>query len=164
MKKIGLLSDTHSWLYPGIFDFFSDVDEIWHAGDIGNEVTFKQLAEFKQLRAVYGNIDGQGIRQLCPEVIVFDCEDLKVLIKHIGGYPGRYDKSVISLLNKEKPDLFIAGHSHILKVIFDDKRDLMHLNPGSAGRYGMHTKITCMRFTVEGRKIKDMEILEKDKG
>jgi len=163
MKRIGLLSDTHSWIYPGVFEFFNNCDEIWHAGDIGNLNTYDELAEFKTFRAVYGNIDGHELRLLCPEVLSFQCEDLKVMIKHIGGYPGRYDQSVVKFLNTEKPDLFISGHSHILKVIYDDKRSLMHMNPGSAGRYGLHTKITCLRFIVDGRAIKDLEILEKAK-
>ncbi len=163
MMRIGLLSDTHSWIYPGVFDFFADCDEIWHAGDIGNTITFDELAKFKPLRAVYGNIDGQDIRIICPEVLLFSCEDIKVLMKHIGGYPGSYDKSARPLLDKEKPDLFISGHSHILKVMYDDKRQLMHMNPGSAGRFGLHQKITCLRFTIEGKTIEDMEILEKDK-
>lgn len=163
MRRIGLLSDTHSWIYPGVFDFFADCDEIWHAGDIGNANTYDKLKEFKSMRAVYGNIDGKDVRILCPEVQIFNCEDTKVLIKHIGGYPGRYDKSVKDLLGEEKPDLFISGHSHILKVMYDDKRKLMHMNPGSAGRYGLHQKITCLRFTIVGKTIKDLEILEKDK-
>ena len=163
MMRIGLLSDTHSWIYPGVFDFFADCDEIWHAGDIGNVSTYDKLEAFKSMRAVYGNIDGQDVRILCPEVQIFNCEDTKVLIKHIGGYPGRYDKSVRDLLGREKPDLFISGHSHILKVMYDDKRKLMHMNPGSAGRYGLHQKMTCLRFTIDGRTIKDLEILEKDK-
>ncbi len=163
MTRIGLLSDTHSWIYPGVFDFFDDCDQIWHAGDIGNLVTYEQLREFKPLIAVYGNIDGESIRRHCPEVAVFQCEQIKVMIKHIGGYPGRYDKSARPLLDKEQPGLFISGHSHILKIIYDEKRKLMHMNPGAAGRYGLHTKITCLRFSIDGRNIKDLEILEKEK-
>lgn len=163
MTRIGLLSDTHSWIYPGVFDFFSECDQIWHAGDIGNLITYEQLHDFKPLRAVYGNIDGESIRRLCPEVELFQCEQLKVMIKHIGGYPGRYDKSARLLLEKELPDIFISGHSHILKVMYDDKRKLMHMNPGAAGRYGLHTMITCLRFKIDGKTIKDLEILEKEK-
>ena len=163
MRLIGLLSDTHSWIYPGIYNFFSTCDEIWHAGDIGNRATFEDIENFKPLRAVYGNIDGSDIRILCPEVQSFYCEDVKVLIKHIGGYPGRYDKSVRSLLDIEKPDLFISGHSHILKVIYDDKHKLLHMNPGAAGKSGLHQVITCIRFAINGKDIKDVEILQKDR-
>ena len=163
MTRIGLLSDTHSWIYEGIFDFFSNCDQVWHAGDIGDLTTYEQLRDFRPLRAVYGNIDGISIRRLCPEVELFQCEQLKVMIKHIGGYPGRYDKSARPLLEKEMPDLFISGHSHILKIIYDEKRKLMHMNPGAAGRYGLHTMITCLRFSIDGRNIKDLEILEKEK-
>jgi len=163
MKKIGLLSDTHSWIYPGVFNFFKGCDELWHAGDIGNLQTFDELAAFKPIKAVFGNIDGHEVRKVCPEIQIFTCEGFKVLIKHIGGYPGRYDRSVIESLSIEKPDLFISGHSHILKIMHDKKRMLMHMNPGSAGRYGLHTKMTCIRFSLDGREIKDLEILEKDK-
>jgi putative phosphoesterase len=163
MKKIGLLSDTHSWVYPGIYDFFSDCDEIWHAGDIGNSSTLDELEKFKRTRAVYGNIDGAGLRTRCEEVLSFQCEEVKVLIKHIGGYPGRYDRSAIPYLDKEAPDLFISGHSHILKVIYDKKRTLLHLNPGAAGKSGLHQLITCMRFTINGGAINDLEILEKER-
>lgn len=163
MKRIGLLSDTHGWIYPGLIEFFADCDEIWHAGDIGNAATYDILSGMKPLRAVYGNIDGQDVRQLCPEVQLFNCEDVKVIIKHIGGYPGRYDRSVGDLLFKERPNLFISGHSHILKVMYDNKLGLMHMNPGAAGRSGLHTKITCLRFSVEGHDIRELEILEKDR-
>lgn len=163
MTRIGLLSDTHSWIYPGIFDFLNECDQIWHAGDIGNLDTYEQLREFKPLRAVFGNIDGESIRRHCQEVELFHCEQLKVLMKHIGGYPGRYNKSVKPLLDKEQPSLFVCGHSHILKVMYDDKRNLMHMNPGAAGRYGLHTMITCLRFSIDGRNIRDLEILEKEK-
>lgn len=161
MQKIGLLSDTHSWIYPGIFNFFENCDEIWHAGDIGNEETLNTLENFKPLRAVHGNIDGYDIRIRCPETNIFHCENLKVMIRHIGGYPGRYDRNVVGLLDNEKPGLFISGHSHILKVIYDDKKKLLHLNPGAAGRSGLHRMITCMRFNIHGDKISKLEILEK---
>lgn len=163
MKRIGLLSDTHSWIYPGIYKFFKDCDEIWHVGDIGNAETFYELEKFKPLRAVYGNIDGADIRILCPEVQLFKCEGIKVMMKHIGGYPGRYDRSIHSVIIKEKPDLFISGHSHILKIIYDKKNQLLHINPGAAGKYGLHSVTTCIRFTIEGKEIKDLEILEKER-
>ena len=163
MLKIGLMSDTHGWIYPGLFDFLASCDEIWHAGDIGNAATFEKLQEFKPLKAVYGNIDGQDVRLLCPEIQTFKCEDLKVMIKHIGGYPGRYDRSVKEFLLEEDPDIFISGHSHILKVMYDKKHELMHMNPGAAGRNGLHKMITCLRFSVDGKEIKDLEILEKER-
>jgi hypothetical protein len=163
MKRIGLLSDTHSWIYQGIYNFFEDCDELWHAGDIGDALTLDTLMSYKPVRAVYGNIDGQEIRMMCPEIQVFRCEDVKVVIKHIGGYPGRYDRSVRLILDEEKPDLFISGHSHILKVMYDNKKGLMHLNPGAAGRSGLHHKITCIRFTIDVKDIKELEILEKDR-
>lgn len=163
MKKIGLLSDTHSWIYPGIFEFFKDCDELWHAGDIGNLQTYDELAAFKPIRAVYGNIDGHELRNVCPEIQLFNCEGFRVLIKHIGGYPGRYDRSVTDVLKAERPGIFISGHSHILKIIPDKQKKLLHMNPGSAGRSGLHTKITCIRFSLENSEIKDLEILEKDR-
>ena len=163
MKKIGLLSDTHSWIYPGIIEFFDKCDEIWHAGDVGSLVAYEQLENFKPLRAVYGNIDGAEIRIRCKEIDIFYCEELKVIMKHIGGYPGHYDKSVRYILDMENPGLFISGHSHILKVIYDKKRNFLHINPGAAGKSGLHKHITCIRFTVDGKEIKDMEILEKDR-
>jgi len=163
MRRIGLLSDTHSWIYPGIFEFFSQCDEIWHAGDVGNLQTIESLESFKTLRAVYGNIDGTEIRIRCPEIQLFNCEDVKVMIKHIGGYPGRYDRSIREKIDSEKPDLFISGHSHILKVIYDQKKSLLHMNPGAAGRSGLHHAITCIRFTINGEKIEEVEILEKNR-
>ncbi|MEE4256069.1 MAG: metallophosphoesterase family protein [Bacteroidales bacterium] len=163
MMRIGLLSDTHGWIYPGIYDFFADCNEIWHAGDIGNAATYDTLSRFRPVRAVFGNIDGHDVRLLCPEVQLFHCDKLKVMMKHIGGYPGRYERSVKELLQKEGPDLFISGHSHILKVMYDNKHGLMHMNPGAAGRSGLHSKITCLRFSVQGKDIGDLEILEKDR-
>jgi len=163
MMRIGLLSDTHGWIYPGIYDFFADCDEIWHAGDIGSVETYEKLSKFKTIRAVYGNIDGQDLRLICPEIQLFYCEGLKVMVKHIGGYPGRYDRSVKDLILKESPGLFISGHSHILKVMYDKKLQLMHMNPGAAGRNGLHKQITCLRFSVQGEQISELEILEKDR-
>ncbi len=163
MTRIGLLSDTHSWLYPGLIDFFRDCDELWHAGDIGDVATYDELATFKPLRAVHGNIDGSEIRMICPETLIFSCEEVRVVIRHIGGYPGRYDKRVIDILDRERPDLFISGHSHILKVIYDQKRELLHMNPGAAGRQGLHSLITCIRFSINGKTISDLEIMQKER-
>jgi putative phosphoesterase len=160
MKTIGLLSDTHGTLPKGLFHFFESCDELWHAGDIGTLETYKRLATFKPTRAVYGNIDGQEIRQAHPEVQVFYCEDLKVFMIHIGGYPGRYEKKARLIIEKEHPGLFISGHSHILKVMPDKKYNLLHINPGAAGKFGLHRKITLVRFSIEGKEIKSLDIAE----
>lgn len=160
MKKIGLLSDTHGYVHPKIFEFFKDVDEIWHAGDIGNAAALEKLISFRPVRAVYGNIDGQDVRMTCPGEQLFLCESLKVYMIHIGGYPGRYTPAALAMIRKEKPGMFISGHSHILKVIWDKKNDLLHLNPGSAGLNGIHKVLTMMRFSVGGDKVSGLEIFE----
>jgi len=160
MLRIGLLSDTHSYLHPKIFEFFHDCDEIWHAGDIGNMEIAEQLSSFKTLRAVFGNIDGHDIRMVYPKEMNFYAEKVKVLMTHIGGYPGRYEKSALQLIIKEKPALFLTGHSHILKVMYDKKHRLLFINPGAAGKYGFHKSITMARFVIEGDLIKDLEILD----
>jgi len=160
MKRIGLLSDTHTFLHPKLFDFFKDVDEIWHAGDIGNIETADKLATFKPFKAVYGNIDGNNIRNEYPKVQVFECESMKILMTHIGGYPKRYEPSILKLIKKEKPKLFISGHSHILKVINDPEYKLLHINPGAAGRSGLHKVSTMLRFNIDQSRINDLEILE----
>lgn len=159
MKRIGLLSDTHGFLHPKIFSFFSECDEIWHAGDIGNIETADKLAAFKPLRAVYGNIDG-GVLRHFKENEIFYCEDIKVFMTHIGGYPGRYAKGISQLIHYEKPKLFISGHSHILKVINDKKNNLLHINPGAAGKSGMHLMITFIRFAIDKDRIMDLEVFE----
>ncbi len=163
MKRIGLLSDTHGSLHERLFPFFEKCDEIWHAGDIGDEVTARQLADFKPLRAVYGNIDGQDIRSLWPQHQRFFCEETEVWMTHIGGYPGHYDPSVRALIVANPPKLFISGHSHILKIIYDKKLDLLHLNPGAAGSMGFHKAQTALRFVVDGKNIRDMEIWQVEK-
>ncbi len=160
MKKIGLISDTHSFIHPKLYEFFKDVDEIWHAGDIGDIETADKLVNFKVFRAVYGNIDNADLRKEYPKTQIFNCEDLKVYITHIGGYPKRYEASVLKQLKKEKPGLFISGHSHILKVINDPDLNLLHINPGAAGKHGFHKVSTMLRFSVDGKRIKDLEILE----
>jgi putative phosphoesterase len=160
MKRIGILSDTHSFLHPRCFEFFSGVDEVWHAGDIGNKEVVEQLAKFKPLRAVYGNIDGHELRAAYPMDNLFMCEGVKVLITHIGGYPGRYEKRIPSLLLREKPGLFVTGHSHILKVMYDKKYKHLFINPGAAGKYGFHLSITMVRFSVDGVNMKDMDVLD----
>lgn len=160
MKRIGLLSDTHSHIHSGAFPFFMDCEEIWHAGDIGDMHTASQLSSFKPLRAVYGNIDGPDVRHIYPEVNIFVIENIKIAMMHIGGYPGRYDKKARAVIEKEKPGLFISGHSHILKVIFDHQYKMLHINPGAAGKFGMHRVVTCVRFILNDTEVKDLEIFE----
>jgi len=160
MKKIGLLSDTHGWLNPKVFEFFKDCDEIWHVGDIGGTDVADALSAFKPLRAVYGNIDGQELRLMFPKIQVFTVENVKVVMTHIGGYPNHYEMGVKELLIKEKPDIFISGHSHILKVINDTSMHLLHINPGAAGNTGFHKVITMLRFQIDGSEIKNMELYE----
>jgi len=163
MKKIGLLSDTHSYLHPKIFEYFLECDEIWHVGDVGNASIIDELAKFKPVRAVYGNIDGQEIRKICPKNQRFNCEEVDVWITHIGGYPNRYSSDVRELIKKKPPKLFISGHSHILKVMYDKKLNLLHMNPGAAGKYGVHKLITMLRFSIDGKDIKDLEVIELPK-
>ncbi|UTW66265.1 metallophosphoesterase family protein [bacterium SCSIO 12643] len=160
MTKIGLLSDTHSYIDPKVYKYFEHVDEIWHAGDIGTIEVTDQLSEFKPVRAVYGNIDNHVIRAQFKEVEVFELDGVKVLMIHIGGYPKRYVPQVKQLLLKEKPDLFICGHSHILKVIYDKELQLLHLNPGAAGFHGFHKIKTLLRFELNSGKIENLEIIE----
>jgi len=160
MKRIGLISDTHTFIHPKLFDSLKECDEIWHAGDIGDVETADKLAAFRPLRAVYGNIDSHRIRIVHPEFQLFKCEDVKVLMTHIGGYPGRYRHVVRKLIEVENPDLFISGHSHILKIMYDKKHRLLHVNPGAAGKSGLHNVITFVRFTIDGKQIKDLEIVE----
>ena len=160
MKKIGILSDTHGFIHPGVSDFFMHCDEIWHAGDIGNMETADKLAALKPLRAVYGNIDDHIVRAEYKEYEVFLCEDVKVLMIHIGGYPGRYQPQARKLIETYKPKLFISGHSHILKVMPDKKYELLHINPGAAGHSGLHKAITMVRLTIDGQDIKDLDVFE----
>jgi len=160
MKKIGLLSDTHSYLDEKIFEYFAEVDEIWHAGDIGSIEVLDTLEAFKPLRPVYGNIDNADIRVRCPLNNIFECEEVKVWITHIGGYPGRYNKRVREEMLLNAPDLFITGHSHILKIMPDKKYDLLHINPGACGIVGFHKMKTMVRFVIDGKKITNMEVIE----
>ncbi len=158
--RIGLLSDTHSFLDASILTHFRECDEIWHAGDFGNARLADELAAFKPLKGVYGNIDGQDVRVAFPETAIFECEGVKVLMKHIGGYPGRYAPGVRPLLETVRPLLFISGHSHILKVVYDKKLGLLHINPGAAGKEGFHRVRTITRFTITGERIHDLEVIE----
>jgi len=159
LTKIGLISDTHGFLDPAVFKHFADCDEIWHAGDFGPNVA-EELAAFKPLRGVYGNIDGKEIRALYPEHLRFNCENLDVWITHIGGYPGKYAPQVKSEIYTKPPKLFITGHSHILKVMYDKKIDCLHVNPGSAGNSGWHKVKTLIRFSVSEEKIHNLEVIE----
>lgn len=160
MTKIGLISDTHGYLDESVFKYFDDREEIWHAGDFGNIELADKLAEFKPLRGVYGNIDGQDIRSVYPEHLKFSCENVDVWMTHIGGYPDRYSPSVKKEIYTKSPQLFISGHSHILKVMFDKKIQCLHINPGAAGKQGWHKKRTLVRFCISEEKIHTLEIIE----
>ncbi len=160
MKRIGLLSDTHGYWDEKYREYLSCCDEIWHAGDIGSMEIAERLAEIKPLRAVYGNCDGGDLRRLFPEKLCWDCEGAEVLMKHIGGYPGRYDPSIREHIFRHPPKLFISGHSHILKVEYDKRLKLLHINPGAAGIQGWQTVRTLVRFTAENGSFKDLEVIE----
>lgn len=160
MKRIGLLSDTHSYWDERYATHFAECDEIWHVGDIGTIAIADKLKTVATLRAVSGNIDGQDIRREYPEVLRFTCEGVDVLMKHIGGYPGRYDRSVYHTIQSEPPKLFISGHSHILKVMMDRMHGFLHINPGAAGLYGQQPVRTLVRFTIDGENIRDLEVIE----
>lgn len=162
--KIGLLSDTHGYFDDKLMRFFSDVDELWHAGDIGNIETADKIAGFKPLRAVHGNIDGANVRIVYPRTQLFTCEGMRVFMVHIGGYPGRYEQGVREELLEAHPQLFISGHSHILKVMYDRKNSWLHVNPGAAGISGFHQVRTAVRFTIEDGEIKDLEVGEWKRG
>lgn len=163
MKKIGLLSDTHGWLDSKLLEFFKDCDEVWHCGDIGSMEVADELTRHFRFRAVYGNIDGGMIRRVYPETDSFTCEEVKVLMTHIGGYPGHYDMRVRERLQAERPGLFVCGHSHIAKVMYDKKLGCLHINPGAAGRYGFHKIRTAVRFVIDGNNIRDLELVEYEK-
>lgn len=160
MKRIGLLSDTHGYLDERILLYLSQCDEIWHAGDIGNLETAHKLRGVKPLRAVYGNADGNHLRLEYPEIHRFISEEVDVLIIHIGGYPNHYPREVIHLLKSNPPKLFICGHSHILRVIYDEKFKMLYINPGAAGTQGFHQVRTLIRFTVDRDNIRDLEVVE----
>ena len=160
MKKIGLLSDTHAYWDEKYLQYFEPCDEIWHAGDIGSLEVAQKLAAFRPLRAVYGNIDGQDIRRFYPQTLRFKVEGAEVLMKHIGGYPGHYDASIRGSILVRPPKLFISGHSHILKILYDKTIDCLHINPGAAGIYGFHKVRTLVRFTIDEGNFKDLEVIE----
>lgn len=160
MRRIGLISDTHEYLDEAVFRHFEQCDEIWHAGDFGTAAVAEKLKTFRPLRGVYGNIDGSDVRSEFPEQLVFDCEGVKVLMIHIGGYPGRYSPAAKAAITLHKPQLFISGHSHILKIMYDDKYGCLHMNPGAAGRSGWHKVRTLIRFVVDGKDMKQCEVIE----
>ncbi|GGG55729.1 metallophosphoesterase family protein [Bizionia arctica] len=160
MKKILLLSDTHSYIDDAILKHVKQADEVWHAGDIGDLEVTNQIKKLKPLRAVFGNIDGHEARTEFPENNRFMCEGVDVWITHIGGYPNRYDIRIREALRKSPPKLFICGHSHILKVMPDKKLNLLHMNPGAVGKYGFHKVRTMLRFVIDGSNIKDLEVIE----
>lgn len=160
MKKIALISDTHNYLDPALFKYLSGADEIWHAGDIGTIEIIRRLEKIKPVIAVYGNIDGQDIRKEYPMIQRFMCEGVDVMMTHIGGYPGKYNPSVRAIIEKSPPKLFICGHSHILKVMYDKKHGLLHMNPGACGIQGFHQVKTILRFDIDGAEIKNLEVVE----
>ena len=160
MTRILLLSDTHSYIDDRILDYANDADEVWHCGDCGSMTVIEELEKIKPIRGVYGNIDEAKIRTIFPEVLSFKCEDVEVLMIHIGGYPGKYSPLAKKEIAEKKPKLFISGHSHILKAMHDKKNNLLHLNPGACGKSGWHKVRTMMRFTVNKEEIKDLEIIE----
>ena len=167
MKQIGLISDTHGYFDDAVFDYFKDCDEVWHAGDFGSISLVDDLRNGLNaignnalIRGVYGNIDGIDIRSIYTEKLQFDCEGIRVLIQHIGGYPGRYAPGIKKLITENNIKLFISGHSHILKVMYDEALGCLHINPGAAGKQGWHKVKTIIRFKIEGNDIKDCEVIE----
>lgn len=160
MTKIGILSDTHAFLDERVFVHFKNCDEIWHLGDFGSVEVADKLLAFKPLKAVYGNIDGAELRSMFPLHNRFMCEGVDVWLTHIGGYPGNYAKEVRPELRKNPPKLLVCGHSHILKVLYDKKLNLLHINPGAEGKCGFHKVRTLIRLVIDGTDIKDLEVIE----
>ena len=161
--KILLLSDSHSYIDDRILEYAKNADEIWHCGDFGNLEVIEKLEKIKPLRGVYGNIDGTEIRKIFPEVLRFKCEDIEVLMIHIGGYPNKYTPLAKKEISEKAPKLFISGHSHILKAMYDQKNSLLHLNPGAMGKVGWHQMRTMMRFEINGDQIENLEVIELGK-
>ena len=162
VTRIGLISDTHGYLDEAVFKHFEGCHEIWHAGDFGTIEIAERLAAQSGLpvKGVYGNIDGYDVRSVYPQKLVWNCEEVKVYMTHIGGYPGRYTPGIKQELINNQAKLFISGHSHIVKVIYDDKIDCLHMNPGAAGKQGWHKVRTILRFAIDGSNIKDCEVIE----
>ena len=163
MTRILLLSDTHSHLDDKILKYAREADEIWHAGDVGDISVTDTLKKVKPLKGVWGNIDDHEVRTEFPENNRFMCEGVDVWITHIGGYPGRYDKRIREEIKNNPPKLFICGHSHILKVMWDKQLGLLHMNPGAAGKHGFHKVRTMLRFVIDGEEIKNLEIVEMER-
>lgn len=162
MTRIGLISDTHGFLDEAVFTHFSNCDELWHAGDFGSNVA-ERLKGFKSLKGVFGNIDDTSVRNELPEQLIFMCEGVKVMMRHIGGYPPRYNPETRKELLIHRPQLFISGHSHILKIIYDEKINCLHMNPGAAGKQGWHKVRTLIRFVIDGKEMKNCEVIELGK-
>ena len=160
MKKILLISDTHGYIDEKIVQYANNVDEIWHAGDVGDISVSDKLKKIKPLRGVYGNIDDQKIRAEFPLHNRFICEKVNVWITHIGGYPKKYNPKILEELKSNPPDLFICGHSHILKVMNDKELDLLHMNPGAIGKHGLHRVRTMIQFEINGEKIENLSVIE----
>jgi putative phosphoesterase len=158
--KIGLISDTHGWIHPSLFEHFAGCNEIWHAGDIGNIQTADSLASFKPLRAVSGNIDDSVIRGTFPENLRFTIEDMNIWITHIGGTPGNYSPKIKREIYLNPPDIFICGHSHMAKVMYDRRAGFLYINPGASGHTGFHKYMTAIRFEVDNKRIHDLELIE----
>jgi len=169
MTRIGLLSDTHGLLDPRVLEHFAPCDEIWHAGDIGSAEVLQRLREFRPTRAVFGNMDSGDVRYSLSEFYRFRVEDVNVLLTHIGGYPGRYNPWLIPMFRKsqasenDKINLFVCGHSHILKVQYDKMWDFLMMNPGAAGKQGWQTVQTLLRFAIDGSQIQDLEVIELER-
>lgn len=163
MTKIGLMSDTHGYVDPKVYEYFKNVDQIWHAGDVGDIAVIDELREFKPLIGVYGNIDDTTIRTELPEFQRFQCEKVNVLMTHIGGKPGKYSGPAYEALQEEKPDLFICGHSHILLVKQDPLMNMLWMNPGACGYKGFHQVKTLLRFSITNDRIHDLEVIELGK-
>jgi len=160
MKQIVLLSDTHHTLDDRFFPHFEKADEIWHAGDIGSLEITDTLKKYAPIRVVYGNIDDKTLRTEFKANLYFKCEKVNVMMTHIGGYPGRYNKKILPIIEQINPNLFICGHSHILKVMYDKKNQLLHMNPGAIGDYGIHKVKTILCFTIQGKEIKNLRVVE----
>jgi uncharacterized protein len=160
LTRIGLISDTHGFLDEAVFIHFANCDEVWHGGDFGNMAVINALENFKPLKGVFGNIDDKTIQSKFPEDLFFTCEQVNVYVRHIGGYPGRYAPGVKDKIMSHKSGLFISGHSHILKVMHDDKLNCLHMNPGAAGNQGWHKTKTLIRFVIDGQEMKNCEVIE----
>lgn len=161
--KIGIISDTHGYVHPKVFEFFKDCAEIWHAGDIGRMEVLDELNLIAPVRAVFGNCDDWDIRSQTTETAVFNCEEHKVAMMHIGGNGNYYPYPAVQLIEKEKPTIFIAGHSHFLKVMHDTRHNLLFINPGSASRFGHHVRLTFLRLDINGKELSNLEIYDEEK-